>query len=76
MWPGITGAMDLAAGAYHSCALISGGSLRCWGRGDSGELGDGAAVNTSTPVDVLGVADATAVDAGESTRVRSSPVVQ
>jgi alpha-tubulin suppressor-like RCC1 family protein len=32
---------QLAAGAEHSCALFSDGSVACWGRGDSGALGYG-----------------------------------
>lgn len=31
----------IATGAYHTCALIAGGNLRCWGRNDRGQLGLG-----------------------------------
>jgi cysteine-rich repeat protein len=30
-----------AAGQHHTCALIDGGRLRCWGRGEFGQLGYG-----------------------------------
>jgi alpha-tubulin suppressor-like RCC1 family protein len=32
---------DVVAGDQHTCALSSDGQLRCWGRGDSGQLGYG-----------------------------------
>ncbi|QJR16127.1 RCC1 domain-containing protein [Usitatibacter palustris] len=36
-----TGVLDVNAGRHHTCALLSSGAARCWGRGDSGEMGDG-----------------------------------
>ena len=38
-------AVQLAAGAMHTCALLDSGDMRCWGRADSGQLGHG---NTET----------------------------
>ena len=45
--PGSAGPVDLAghaavaisAGAFHSCALLDGGGVRCWGFGGDGRLG-------------------------------------
>ena len=31
--------LHLAAGALHTCALLNGGRLRCWGAGEHGRLG-------------------------------------
>ena len=33
--------LSLAAGRNHTCALLTGGKVRCWGGGASGELGYG-----------------------------------
>jgi alpha-tubulin suppressor-like RCC1 family protein len=37
--------LQLAAGAAHTCALLDGGRVRCWGEGASGKLGLGDANN-------------------------------
>lgn len=33
--------VDIAVGGSHTCALYGGGSVRCWGRSDRGQLGLG-----------------------------------
>lgn len=38
-------AIQLVAGWNHNCALLSSGDVRCWGRGDVGQLGNGAALD-------------------------------
>jgi len=49
-----SGVLQIRGGSNHFCALITGGSVKCWGNGTSGQLGDGLAADTSTPVDVTG----------------------
>ncbi|MCB9753846.1 MAG: DUF4215 domain-containing protein [Myxococcales bacterium] len=47
--PSVAGSVDvgglvqqLAVGDHHTCALLEGGSVRCWGWGASGQLGYGS----------------------------------
>lgn len=49
-------ATDVAAGDYHTCAVV-GGRVLCFGRNGSGELGDGTTTNSSTPNPVPGLSD-------------------
>lgn len=61
----------IAAGGYHTCVLHDSGVIDCFGRNDLGQLGDGTAHGpcqseldcTTTPVRVVSITDATAIDA-------------
>jgi alpha-tubulin suppressor-like RCC1 family protein len=52
-------AAAVVAGNEHSCALLRGGQIKCWGTDDSGQLGDGGDLwfsdTQSVPVDVIGI---------------------
>jgi alpha-tubulin suppressor-like RCC1 family protein len=39
--PGVASTIDIGVGANHMCARISGGSVKCWGNSDYGQLGNG-----------------------------------
>ncbi|MBS1836574.1 MAG: hypothetical protein JST64_02635 [Actinobacteria bacterium] len=52
---GLSGGIEIAVGLAHSCAVLAGGTVKCWGRNDAGQLGDGTTTNRSTPVDVPGI---------------------
>ncbi len=46
-----SGVTSLAAGQHHNCALLTDGSVKCWGYGDNGQLGNGTTGQYSTPID-------------------------
>jgi alpha-tubulin suppressor-like RCC1 family protein len=46
----ITGVKAVAAGAYHSLALLADDTVRAWGYNLYGQLGNGTVVNASAPV--------------------------
>ncbi len=50
----------LAAGGRHSCALASGGDLRCWGDNQSGQLGHAGGPGPHSPLPVSGLTVTTA----------------
>ena len=59
--PGVTDAIDVAAGREHSCALRKDGTVLCWGSGYQGNLGDGTLGKSGGPVLVKGLDDAVAI---------------
>jgi alpha-tubulin suppressor-like RCC1 family protein len=63
---GLTDAVELAAGALHTCARRATGAVVCWGRNNYGQLGDGTTTNRTTPVTVAGLSDAVEIAAGYS----------
>lgn len=60
-------AAAVATGSAHSCALVDGGRVMCWGDGARGQLGDGAAskdYKRAVPAFVQGISGATILRAG------------
>ncbi len=51
---GLSNVLAISAGGNHTCALVSGGTLKCWGRNTEGQLGDGSFTNRGIPVAVSG----------------------
>lgn len=57
----------IAAGGYHTCALITTGTVQCWGRNSSGQLGNNSTTSSSVPVTALNLASGVmALSAGDS----------
>ncbi|MFV8750681.1 hypothetical protein ACNOYE_09015 [Nannocystaceae bacterium ST9] len=62
--------LDVEAGRQHTCALIEGGRVRCWGNNGAGQLGYGNVDNigdnepASAPGDVVLGENALAIDVG------------
>ena len=58
--PGLGGPMvGIATGSEYTCALTPTGGAKCWGRNDSGQLGDGTvAMHRLAPGDVAGLGTA------------------
>jgi alpha-tubulin suppressor-like RCC1 family protein len=61
----VAGAVDLATGAAHGCAVLKGApqAVTCWGGNQAGQLGDGTTVDRATAREVKGL-EATSVGAG------------
>ncbi|MEI8058081.1 MAG: RCC1 repeat-containing protein, partial [Actinomycetes bacterium] len=58
------GGARVAAGLYHSCAVLATGAAQCWGYNGSGQLGDGTTSNSNLPVTVSTITTAVSVTAG------------
>ena len=63
-------AVAVHAGFYHTCAILDNGDMKCWGRDNYGQLGDGGgALDTdapsSTPIDLGTGRTAVAASVGE-----------
>lgn len=51
--PGLSGVVGLAAGGAHTCAIVAGGGVKCWGGNSHGQLGTGMKMNSASPTPVM-----------------------
>lgn len=48
----LTGVTRMSVGQYHTCAILAGGRVACWGKNSVGQVGSGDNVNKTRPVEV------------------------
>jgi Regulator of chromosome condensation (RCC1) repeat len=61
---GVVSATAVSTAEDHACARFSDGTVRCWGKNDQGQLGDGTRTSRLTPVAVRGLSGVIEVSAG------------
>jgi hypothetical protein len=50
-----SGVVAISSGWDYTCALITDGGVKCWGKNEYGQLGDGTRTNRSKPTNVIGL---------------------
>ncbi|HRI71913.1 MAG TPA: hypothetical protein PK156_47095 [Polyangium sp.] len=59
--------VQIDAGTAHACALLSDGTVFCWGANGAGQLGDGTTIPRLSPVQVSGLSGVTQIATGANT---------
>ncbi|MFH1017002.1 MAG: invasin domain 3-containing protein [Pseudomonadota bacterium] len=62
--PFLTSVMKIVTGAFHTCALVSGGQIYCWGQNEKGQLGNGTQNRSAYPAPVVDISNAVDLVAG------------
>ena len=64
--PDISDVTSVAANSYHTCALLTDGTITCWGYNANGQIGVGSSENLiTTPTAVSGITTATSLTLGK-----------
>ncbi len=59
-----SGVVQIVTGQSHACALMSNGTVQCWGSNSYGQISPGNAQQFLTPTTVAGISSATQIAAG------------
>jgi len=59
-----SGVTAVTAGDRHACALLSDGTLKCWGDNGDGQLGTPSTLQSKTPMTVPGLTGVQSVESG------------
>lgn len=51
----LTGALQVSPGTDHTCVVMNGGAVQCWGKNTSGQLGNGTTVDSLGPITAVGL---------------------
>ncbi|MCK6546182.1 hypothetical protein L6R52_10060 [Myxococcota bacterium] len=62
--PDVSGAVSIAGGSYHFCALLEDGRVTCWGLNTTGQCGAPGASVAQLPTIVAGLTDVVQIVAG------------
>ena len=49
---------------HHTCVIVTGGAIMCWGTNSSGEVGDGSNIERTSPTIASGITGATDITIG------------
>lgn len=63
---GLSNVKAIAAGIYHTVALLNDGSVKTWGDNSFGKLGNGTTTSSSIPVTVSNLSEVKAIAAGDN----------
>jgi len=62
-----SGVSAIATGTWHACALMTAGTVKCWGRNQSKQIGNNSTIDSNIPVDVPNLSGVSGVAAGSAT---------
>lgn len=51
---GVSSAISIEAGSFHACAVLTTGTVSCWGDNGSGQLGTGSVLNPASSLTLVG----------------------